>query len=197
VFVAREPREAGRRFLTSLGRVTECVTAQRLFVLPEGYSQPGEISVVAFGPEGDPVRLSAKSGGQSGLMLDVRHWYTVVAAETPDAEPGWRVTTLGYEYRVLDRREREILAYHWDPRTNRGPRYPHLHVSAEATVYRDAETLERLHLDRRHMPTGRVALESVVRLLIAEFGIAYRFRNWSSRLAGTEAAFRNEASQWP
>ncbi len=195
--VAREPKDAARRFLTALGRVTECVTTQRLYVLPGGYAEPGVTYLLAFGPKGEPVPLSAKSGGQSGFLFDIHHRYAIVEDERAKAQPAWRVTTSGYEYRILDSRENEILTYHWDPSARRGPKYPHLHATAEATVYFDALTSRRIRLDGHHMPTGRVLVEWVVRLLIADFGVAYRYRNWATRLAASEAFFREEATQQP
>lgn len=197
MFVAREPKDAARRFLTALGRVTECVTPQRLFVLPEGYTEPNVTYLLAFGPEGNPVKLRSKAGGQSGFLLDVRHWYAIVEDDKAKTKPAWRVTTLGYEYSILDSQENEILTYHWDPGAKRGPKYPHLHTTAEATIYFDALTPRRTRLDRHHIPTGRVLLEWVVKLLIADFGVDYRFRNWTNRLAASEAIFREEATQQP
>lgn len=194
---AREPRAAARGFLEALGTVTDCVTAQRLSVQPEGY-EPGVLYAVAFGRTGEPVALRAKAGGPSGLLLDVRHLYAIVPDELAGARPAWRVTTRAYEYRILDSQEEELLVYHWQPEgVARGPDYPHVHVSATVSARVSADARQSFPLDKRHVPTGRVSLEAVVRFLIAEWGIAYRHRNWVARLNRTEDVFRREMTQRP
>ena len=96
-----------------------------------------------------------------------------------------------YEYRILDSLERELLVFHWQPLPiARGPDFPHLHVSATVVAQTSATMSQRHALDKRHVPTGHVSLAAVVRLLIAEFGIAYRHRNWTSRLKRAESEFQ-------
>ena len=52
-------------------------------------------------------------------------------------------------------------------------------------------------LDGLHLPTGRVSLEAVIRMLITEFAIAPRRADWRRTLDRTEAAFREEVTQRP
>lgn len=132
------------------------------------------------------------------MRLDVRHLYAIVPGEPIAGRQTWRVTTRAYEYRILDSRELELLVFHWQPsRIARGPEYPHLHVSATITAHVSMSAQQSLPLDKRHIPTGRVALESVVRLLISEFGIKDRHRNWRARLNRTEEIFRRDMTQVP
>ena len=173
------------------------MTAQRLFVQPEGY-EPGILYGIAFGRTVEPVRLTSKAGGASGLLLDVSHQYTIVQDENSQSPPAWRVMTGAYEYRLLDSVERELLVYHWQPGSiPRGPDDPHVPISATISAQTSATTMQPFQLDKRHIPTGRVSLEAVVRMLIAEFGIEYRYRNWATRLSQTEAIFRRELTQYP
>lgn len=167
------------------------MTPRQLFVRPEGY--PSDIQyTVAFGRSADPVALPAKAGGSSGLLLDVRHTFAIVANEATDRDPSWRTATRAYEYRLLDTLERELLVFHWQPdAASRGPGFPHLHVSATLEAQTGAGS-RRFALDKRHVPTGRVSLAAVIQLLIAEFGIAYRHRNWASRLQRAEDIPRTE-----
>lgn len=171
------------------------MTTQRLSVHPDGY-EPGVLYAVAFGRRAEPVPLRAKAGGPSGLLFDLRHVYAIVPVASAAPRPMWRVTTKSYEYRILDSREEELLVYHWQPKDIvRGPDYPHLHVSATVSAMTSATARQSFPLDRCHLPTGRVSLESVVRVLVAEFGIAYRHRNWAARLNRTENAFRRDMTQ--
>ena len=177
--------------------VTDCVTTQRLFAQPEGY-EPDVLYAVAFGHTAEPVSLPAKAGGASGLLLDLRHQYTIVPDETVHPAAAWRVSTRAYEYRLLDSQSTELLVYHWQPNSIAGgPKHPHLHVSARISAQTAFATWQPFPLDSRHLPTGRVSLEAIIRLLIAEFGIAYRHRNWMARLNRTEAVFRQEMTQRP
>jgi hypothetical protein len=92
---------------------------------------------------------------------------------TVPLEQRWRASTRMYEYRLLDHDQTELLVYHWQPGPEfQGPDSPHLHISAALQAQIDAVTNLRIDLDRRHVTTGRVSLEGIVRMLITEFGIA-------------------------
>lgn len=103
-----------------------------------------------------------------------------------------------YEYRLLDHNHTELLVYHWQPGPEfQGPDHPHLHVSAALHAQVDAVTHLQIDLDRRHIATGRVSLEAVVRMLITEFGIAPQRPDWRRTLDRTEAALREELRHYP
>jgi hypothetical protein len=88
-----------------------------------------------------------------------------------------------YEYRLLDRDERELLVYHWQPGPEHsGPGYPHLHVSASLNAQADALTRRSIDLDKLHLPTGIVTLPAFVRMLITEFQIRPLRQEWATRL---------------
>jgi hypothetical protein len=184
--VALQPDEAAASHVEALNAIVDCVTAQRLFAKREG-DAPIDRYSVRFGRLGEPIPLRAKAGGSSGLMLDVLHSFVLVEDAT---ESGWRAASAAYEYRVLDSREQELLVFHWHPGSiARGPDFPHLHISAALSAQVSATIAQRLSLDKRHVP-GLVTLPDVVRMLIAEFGIAERRRDWPARLARAGAALR-------
>ncbi|MDP9473705.1 MAG: hypothetical protein M3Q71_24095 [Chloroflexota bacterium] len=109
----------------------------------------------------------------------------------------WRVTTTEYEYRLLDHDERELLVFHWQPGpTFAGPDYPHLHVSASLSARLSTYDEQDIDLDKLHIPTSRIALEAVVRMLVSEFGIKARHDDWQKRLARTEKDFRQRRTQF-
>jgi hypothetical protein len=139
----------------------------------------------------EPISLRQLGGGPSGLFLDLVHVFSVVEIDRPRIPRQWRTTTLMYEYRLLDRDQRELLVYHWQPGSaTRGPDYPHLHVSASLTARVDARSSQEIGLDKLHLPTDRVSFEAVVRMLIDEFGIAPRRNDWRDTLERTETIFR-------
>lgn len=194
---APRPRDAIRLVLATFGPIIDCVTDRRLTVQPPGYD-PEVLYTLAFDRTADPAPLRAKAGGPSGLLLDVRHTFAIVRVRTPDGRLLWRTSTRAYQYRILDSRQTELLVFHWQPgAVERGPDHPHLHVSAAVSAHVSATRRRSFPLDRLHTPTGRVSLEAVVRYLIAEWGVAYRHRDWANRLARSEAVFRQEMTQRP
>lgn len=174
--------------------VTSCVTTQRLTTLSTYYT-PDQNQTILF-PD-PPVALRAASGGPRGLLFDVLHVFAI--DEVPELVPfrrRWRVTTRMYQYRLLDQRERELLVYHWQPGDAfLGPDHPHLHVSAALLAQVTAINTETIDLSGRHLATGRVSLEAVIRTLIDEFGVAPQRPDWRETLARTETVFQDEATQ--
>ncbi len=99
-----------------------------------------------------------------------------------------------YQYRLLDRDEREQLVYHWQPGPDYlGPDHPHLHVSASLNAQTSAIVRQAIDLDKLHLATGRVSLASVVRMLISKFRVAPRRHDWADTLDRTTQAFQEEA----
>jgi len=125
-------------------------------------------------------------------MLDLWHEYRIVPGAGPERPQSWRVSTTGYEYRLLDSIERELVVFHWQlGPTFRGPDHPHLHLSASLVARVSATATRELPLDRLHIPTGRITIDAVVRMLVAEFGVAPVVPDWERRLARTEAEFHH------
>jgi hypothetical protein len=92
----------------------------------------------------------------------------------------------GYLYdvtEVLEHGERaEILAYHWNPESTGGdPGWPHMHVYGNRQIH-------GRHLSKMHLPTGRVNLHDLIRLLIPEFSVVPRRDDWVEVLNAAEQA---------
>lgn len=126
-----------------------CITCAQLYVA--GGKKPGE--TLALGLSEDPLLLRAANGDRLQLLL--AHQFRLVE----DQPSGWRVSTVAYDYRLNDGGGKEILSWHWHPAPMKGPDHPHLHVAA-AKPGRHA-----------HLPTGRVSIESVLRLLLTDLGV--------------------------
>jgi hypothetical protein len=118
------------------------------------------------------VRLTRNSGPP--LLLTVDQQYVVV--ESTGARGPWKVSTRGYRYQLTDESERELAGWHWHPHGNSSEQKPHVHV------YQDP-------LTGLHLPTGRVSVESVLRMLLTEFGVRPCRADWEVVLNATEAAF--------
>jgi len=137
----------------------------------------------------EPVSLRSSGGGSSGLFLDIVAIITVVPAQIGTVPTLWSAHTAMYQYRLLDRDQTELLVYHWQPGPEyAGPDHPHLHVSAALRAKADAVTTREIGLDKLHIATGLVSLAAIVRMLIAEFGVAPQRADWRETLDRIEAA---------
>lgn len=139
---------------------------------------PGDVE--AFTLSEDPIKLKLRSGGRAGLSLAQQ--FVVVKTEDPDRGP-WKVSTLGYWYRLEDDAGKEIIAWHWHPLGQSSFGTPHLHVGAP-------------RLSNLHVPCERVSMESVIRFLITEFDVKPTRRDWEGVLDRAERAFRQWRT-WP
>jgi hypothetical protein len=118
--------------------------------------------------------------------------FEVVVPE--DVSHQYTTRIVSYEYRLIDHDDREILAFHWHPVGLSDVVDPHLHLSSRLNPIEIGRNQESLNLADMHIPTGFVMLEDVVRLLVAEFGIAPRRDDWhdllrENRMAALAAQF--------
>lgn len=132
-----------------------------------------------FGLSEDPLWLPGTDG--LGLSLDL----TYRVHQLPDSRRSWSVSESRYYFALLDRDQREVLAYHWHPHVE-GVSYPHLHLSpgavrgdviGRAGLSEQANAL-RADLAAAHLPTGPIALGHILWLAIAQFGAAPLRRDW-------------------
>jgi hypothetical protein len=168
---ARSAHEAIKRFLDPLNLAVSCVSRTPIQQTFEAKPQVGRMSFQG----NEAVRLNSRHN----LSLQVFHAFEVSADHI-----GWRVRSRAYMYHVYAGEEREIIAFHWHP--DRGPvALPHAHF----------KTLnDPFPMGKAHMPTGRVSLESVIRLLIDELAVEPMRRDWRGVLAKTERAFIEQRS---
>ena len=99
-------------------------------------------------------------------------------------EPGWKVKTEGYIYRLDDESGAEIMSYHWHP-SMKYPKFPHLHLKKGAAVARE-------ELKSSHIPTGRISIESVVEFLIKEFHVMPRYPDWKLAVDENHGLFEKD-----
>jgi hypothetical protein len=121
------------------------------------------------------------------------HHYRIIR---PAAGGRWKVQTAAYYYAFDDADGHEILAYHWHP-SEGGVRFAHLHIGSgavDAAVLLAAQRSPQHNALRpdvaaAHLPTGRVALEDIVRLAIEQFHVPPRRKAWDETLRTSRSAF--------
>jgi hypothetical protein len=111
--------------------------------------------------------------------------------EAPIPYGPYKVETVAYYYTVieLDDPWREVFAYHWHPQGRSPVIFPHFHL------YQGVGTM-RGEVRKAHFPTGRIALEEVLRLVIQEFGVIPLRDDWEAILHRTQSTFEGWRS-WP
>ena len=112
------------------------------------------------------------------------HAYRIVRDPEPSRGP-FRVSTATYLYSLEDEDGREVVAYHWQPDGRSPITWPHLHLGAACEIG------NRWVADA-HLPTGRVAIEQVLRLAIEDLGAEPLRDDWRDVLEETLDAHR----QW-
>jgi hypothetical protein len=103
----------------------------------------------------------------------------------------WKVRTVAYHYTVEESGDqgREMFAYHWHPQGRTAITFPHFHLYQGAGAIHD-------EVRKAHFPTGRIAFEDVLRLVIKQFGVDPLRDDWEAILARTQAAFEGWRT-WP
>jgi len=97
----------------------------------------------------------------------------------------WKATITSYHYTLEESDGREIMSFQWHPTGQGALPYPHLHLGNAADVGRD-------ELQDAHIPSGRIALEQVLRFAIETFKLRPRRSDWRDVLFGTRRRFE----QW-
>jgi hypothetical protein len=154
--------------LAPLRRSLSCVTDAQLLVSHSG----GEVVALRLSRDPLPLRSTHVAGG---LQLRLRHQYRFVEDPEAPVRSRWHVSTVAYDYRLSRHDSAELLSWHWHPQT--GLSTPHLHAAVD-------------HIGRRaHLPTGRVSVESVLRLLLADLGVPSTREDWQAVLDAAEGPF--------
>jgi len=163
----KSPHQAVRNCLAPLSLAVSCVTHD---VLVASGSDLDKVESLTLN-KGSPSKLKSNPI----LFLTVKMLYRVT--EITGEKGPWKVSTAAYYYGIHDRHQSEILSYHWHPQTERN--YPHIHLHSGSSVIRALQGI--------HLPTGRVSLEQVLRLLIEEMKVKPIRPDWNKVLEGTQS----------
>jgi hypothetical protein len=165
--------EATEDFLAPLHDAVSCVTDEGLRV----YRHPGPDDFYVLTLTGDPVKLNA----DPPLRLSLTQLFRLVENRQAPRHSRWRVGTLRYVYTALESDDRtEIFSYHWEPEG--AVSIPHLHIPVAASE-------KRRRQGKYHFPTGRIAIEQVLWVLIRDFRVPTLREDWETRLRTGQAIF--------
>lgn len=183
----RTLNNAYKNYLDPLKKAISCITDAVLIasVQPNDLELE-EVYSLAL-KAGDSISLS----GDSRISISVLQQFKLVKDERKDRGP-YRVATSAYSYTIKEQDGVEIIAYHWHPK-GISKEFPHLHLKSGAKVQRPE--LTRTKGESSHIPTGRVALEEFIRLLIECFSVPPRKENWENELQETKQKF-DEYKNW-
>ena len=165
--LGRSPAEAVNNYRFSIQRLASCVTDSVVDV-GGGYHISAVPHTLAF-RGGDPIALR----GSSRLMFSLQQNYRIVETDTP--RQTYRVETGAYNYGIYDSERREVLIYHWHPRSRSPIATPHLHLEQGAEVGRS-------EVRDAHLPTGFVSLASFLRLLVVDLEVQPQRPDWDTIL---------------
>lgn len=172
--------EAVDGFLAPLKGALACIAAAKISVSPGGRRDVGVDHSWTLN-DGSGVDLVGRTPANPRVPITLRAimGYRIVSGD----EDPWRVRTTGYHY-VIAAGDEEVLSYHWHPDGRSHIQGPHLHVGGAALTPGGVLTA------KSHLPTETVSFESIIRLLIQDFGVEPRVEDWSERLELSEGVFR-------
>lgn len=174
-------KEAVQNYLDFLQKAASCVT-KAVFRVSGGYYASDEPHSLTLG-DGLPQKLP-----RTNLFITVTQRYHVVQDSTPDRGP-WRVTTTEYFYTLWrarggrGKKPERLVSYQWHPKPGETYTYPHVHLGPASGV--------EPHLQKTHVPTGRVALEDVIRYAISQLGARPLRADWMEVLEDTQRHFED------
>lgn len=148
-------------------------------VSPGGY-QPSESPHAAVFNRGNPVWLKLKPESpleRIGLSSAIQY-----RIEPGGDKERWKVTTAKYKHSIVDEEEHEVVSYHWHPEGTVS--WPHMHVGSVFSY--------STFVTGAHFPTGRVALEQIVRLIIEDFMVEPKRPDWDECLNRSLEAFQQK-----
>jgi hypothetical protein len=130
-----------------------------------------------------PVKLERKSGDP--LYMSVTQTYLISSVDNR-----FKATTTSYSYELVVKKDGKletIAEFHWHPDATKNLKWPHVHIKGNTA---EGE------LDRKHFPTGRMAVEDFLRFLIRDFDVKPRlpYADWKEILTRNKREFTSGAS---
>lgn len=125
--------------------------------------------------------FAVKRQDGSRLQIDINQ-----EIETPTEANEFRVSTKYYLYSIADENTDDLVGFHYHPELTDDPiLYPHIHAYAK-----EDSRYKTLNLHRRHIPSGRVPLEDVIRWIIDELKVVPARQDWDDVLKRARETFK-------
>jgi hypothetical protein len=161
----KTPRLALRAFSTPIQSALSCFATGKVTVAHDEDTMRGNL---AFNG-GRPTKLN----GPEKVRITCAMKFAIVGSG--DTDKPWKVHTVHYIYRLLDRHDSPIVDYHWHPEDTPEVSFPHLHA--------------RQYGCKRHYLTGRVLIEDLLVLAVECGAIPSNPEKWKRILKANRANF--------
>lgn len=171
----RTPTEAVDFFLEPLGDAVACLGQAKITLSRGGR---GELDVTHLLTLNDSHGMSLSGR----LRLDARIQYSIIRDGASASQP-FRITTRAYLHTVSNSSGVEVFSAHWHPTGSSPYTGPHWHIGSAALAP------DGVFTPRAHLPSPRASFESVVRLLIEQFGVTPARPDWADVLDRCEGNF--------
>lgn len=167
-------------YTTEIQRIVSCIADEVCYVYPNANGR----QVLAWSSAGY-FRVDCTDGNR--LLIDINQ-----EVEDPVPENKETVSTRYYLYSIADADCNDLVGFHFHPELNEDPViYPHVHAYANKD-----ERFLAVNLHRRHIPSGRVALEDIVHWLIVELKVKPQREDWEAVLAEAREKFKKTQTWW-
>ncbi len=184
-------REAVQKYVEPLQRAVSCISKSVLGV-SGGYRVGDTPHSLTFG-DGLPQKLKGPN-----VYLSIVHKYRIVRDDTPGRGP-WRVTIDHYVYTIRrspssdsSSKHEKLISYQWHPNPQGRYNYPHLHLYPDSIVGSPSEAAKLS--SKSHIPTGRVAMEDIIRFVITQLNVQPLRKDWEKVLNETQERFTRYSS---
>lgn len=177
------PRQAVDRYLEPFRAALGCIAHGTLVTTDERHYVVDRVYSLVVN-ETDPLALRTNPY----IALSAGQWFRVVQDDAIGYGP-FRVHTVGYFYAFSTDAEQEVLNFQWTPEATQPgqKRFPHVHVGRGLLGGNAQLFPETFH--KKHIPTGRVSFESIIRFAIEELDVPPLRDDWSTVLERGQAEF--------
>ncbi len=167
---ANKGHEALQAYSEEIQKVVSCITNEVFYCTKT---------------ERDRLNFSVGGGFFRVPREDNTYLYVDINQEIEDPTNSGKVTTKYYLYSIADAEGKDLIGFHFHPDLTEDPiLYPHIHAYAK-----DDKRFLSLDLQRKHIPSGRVALEDVIRWLISELKVKPKRDDWDEILTKAKERF--------
>jgi len=184
----RDPKDAYDNFIDPLQEVVACVSYITLKLRPHPRKFATN-TIYSANLGGDSPVILGMSDKRPAIGITVMQQFRIIKVDEDHERGPYKTQTVKYLYSISDATDdKEIIAFQWTPEVNDPcqKRYPHLHLGERFT---GGDLLPGSSFHKMHIPTGRISVESFIRMAIEEFGAEPKKKNWRAIIRRHESAF--------